>query len=149
MRLFTAIELSPHVLLRLERLLSALRPEAQINWSPLDNLHITTSFIGNWPETRLDELTDALGSLSPRESFEVKLRRLLLVSERPITARAVHWNRSLRSTPEVRRRYAELPGTTWHRQRKACLHATPYTGAYQAPRAAATTTPEARKHRSF
>jgi 2'-5' RNA ligase len=73
MRLFTAIELSPHVLLRLERLLSALRPEAQINWSPLDNLHITTSFIGSWPEARLDELTDVLGSLSPREIFDVKL----------------------------------------------------------------------------
>ena len=38
MRLFTAIELPPQVLLLLERLLSALRPEAQISWSPLDNL---------------------------------------------------------------------------------------------------------------
>src|SRR3954468_10864048 len=74
MRLFTAIELPPHLLLRLERLLSALRPEAQINWSPLDNLHITTSFIGSWPEVRLEELTHALGSLSPRQSFEVLLR---------------------------------------------------------------------------
>ena len=74
MRLFTAIELPPHLLLRLERLLSALRPEAQVNWSPLDNLHITTSFIGNWPETRLAELTHALGSLSPRQGFEVDLK---------------------------------------------------------------------------
>ena len=74
MRLFTAIELPPYLLLRLERLLSALRPEAQINWSPLDNLHITTSFIGSWPETRLDELTNALSCLSPRERFEVTLK---------------------------------------------------------------------------
>jgi len=74
MRLFTAIELPPHLLLRLERLLSALRPEAQINWSPLDNLHITVSFIGSWPEARLDELTGALVSLSPRQSFEVNLK---------------------------------------------------------------------------
>jgi 2'-5' RNA ligase len=74
MRLFTAIELPPHLLLRLERLLSALRPEAQVNWSPLDNLHVTTSFIGNWPEARFDELTNALESLLPRDSFEVKLK---------------------------------------------------------------------------
>ncbi|MFL6417097.1 MAG: RNA 2',3'-cyclic phosphodiesterase [Bryobacteraceae bacterium] len=74
MRLFTAIELPPHLLLRLERLLSALRPEAQLSWSPLDNLHITTSFIGSWPEVRLEELTHALGSLSPRQSFEVMLK---------------------------------------------------------------------------
>ncbi|MFL6448599.1 MAG: RNA 2',3'-cyclic phosphodiesterase [Bryobacteraceae bacterium] len=73
MRLFTAIELPPPLLIRLERLLSALRPEAQINWSPLDNLHMTTSFIGNWPEARLEELTNALSSLLPRDSFEVKL----------------------------------------------------------------------------
>ncbi len=73
MRLFTAIELPAPLLLRLERLLSALRPEAQINWSPLDNLHITTSFIGSWPEPRFDELTGELSSLSPRDSFEVKL----------------------------------------------------------------------------
>jgi 2'-5' RNA ligase len=74
MRLFTAIELPPHLLLRLERLLSALRPEAQINWSPLDNLHITLSFIGDWPEARLDELNSALASLSPRQSFEISLK---------------------------------------------------------------------------
>lgn len=74
MRLFTAIELPPHLLLLLERLLSALRPEAQISWSPLDNLHITTSFIGSWPEARLDELTAALKCLGPREQFELKLK---------------------------------------------------------------------------
>src|SRR3954467_6075479 len=74
MRLFTAIELPQHLLLRLERLLSALRPEAQINWSPLDNLHITTSFIGSWPEARLDELNNALASLARRRAFEVNLK---------------------------------------------------------------------------
>jgi 2'-5' RNA ligase len=76
MRLFTAIDLPPEMLLRLERLLSALRPEALIKWSPLDNLHITTKFIGEWPESRLDELDKALGSLTPRENFEIGLRDL-------------------------------------------------------------------------
>src|SRR3982751_5878924 len=76
MRIFTAIDLSSDVLLRLERLLSTLRPEAQINWSPLDNLHITTKFIGQWPEERLPELTNALSSLLPCQPFRVELKNL-------------------------------------------------------------------------
>jgi 2'-5' RNA ligase len=76
MRLFTAIDLPAEMLLRLERLLSSLRPEALIKWSPLDNLHITTKFIGEWPERRLEELHDALAGLTPRESFEIEVRDL-------------------------------------------------------------------------
>ena len=76
MRLFTAIDLPAGVLLRLERLLATLRPEALIKWSPLDNLHITTKFIGEWPENRMDELDQALAELAPREPFEIRLRDL-------------------------------------------------------------------------
>jgi 2'-5' RNA ligase len=76
MRLFTAIDLPADARLRLERLLSALRPEAPIKWSPLDNLHITTKFIGEWPETRLEEIHDALAHVTPCEPFEISLRGL-------------------------------------------------------------------------
>lgn len=76
MRLFTALDLPPEILLRLERLLSALRPEAHIKWSPLDNLHITTKFIGEWPEQRLDELDAALKKLRVGAPIEVKLHDL-------------------------------------------------------------------------
>jgi 2'-5' RNA ligase len=76
MRLFTAIDLPAEARLRLERLLSALRPEAPIKWSPLDNLHITTKFIGEWAEQRLDEIHDALNQIAPREPFEIALRDL-------------------------------------------------------------------------
>jgi 2'-5' RNA ligase len=76
MRLFTAIDLPTEARLRLERLLSALRPEAPIKWSPLDNLHITTKFIGEWPEARLEELHDALAQVGPCEPFELSLRGL-------------------------------------------------------------------------
>lgn len=76
MRLFTAIHLTPEIVLRLDRLLSALRTEAFIKWSPLDNLHITTKFIGEWPETRLDELHEVLSVLGPREPFKVELKDL-------------------------------------------------------------------------
>lgn len=76
MRLFTAIDLPADILLRLERLLSALRPEALIKWSPLDNLHITTKFIGQWPDARIDEIQEALSELLPRSSFEVEVKDL-------------------------------------------------------------------------
>ncbi|MGI8961563.1 MAG: RNA 2',3'-cyclic phosphodiesterase [Bryobacteraceae bacterium] len=76
MRLFTAIDPSPEVLLRLERLISVLRPEAFVKWSPLDNLHVTIKFIGAWPESRMDELNDALTSLLPRDPFEVEVKGL-------------------------------------------------------------------------
>jgi 2'-5' RNA ligase len=76
MRLFTAIDLPSAVLLRLERLISALRSEALIKWSPLDNLHVTIKFIGQWPETRLDELGTRLGTLLPRQPFDLEIRDL-------------------------------------------------------------------------
>lgn len=76
MRLFTAIDLPSPVLMRLERLIIALRPEALIKWSPLDNLHITTKFIGEWPEARLDELHEALSKVLPCEPFDLDIRNL-------------------------------------------------------------------------
>lgn len=76
MRLFTAIDLPQDILLRLERLVAALRREALINWSPLDNLHITTKFIGQWPEERLEELHEALLEVAPRSAFEVEIANL-------------------------------------------------------------------------
>jgi len=76
MRLFTAIDLPSAVLLRLERLLIALRPEALIKWSPLDNLHITMKFIGQWPDSRLEELHEALSNISLRDEFHVEVKGL-------------------------------------------------------------------------
>ena len=76
MRLFTAIDLPSEILLRLERLISALRPEAFIKWSPLDNLHVTTKFIGEWPEPRVSELHQALAKMRKRQPFEVQLKGL-------------------------------------------------------------------------
>ena len=76
MRLFTAIDLPAETLLRLERLLSALRPEALIKWSPLDNLHITTKFIGEFAETRLPELQSALGGMPERPPIEVSVAKV-------------------------------------------------------------------------
>lgn len=71
MRLFTGLDLPPEVAGRLADLLEKLRPTARITWSPPGNLHITTKFIGEWPEERLAELREALGSLAPRAPIVV------------------------------------------------------------------------------
>lgn len=60
MRLFTAIDIPAEVRDALGSFVRRLKPLAQLNWSPVENLHITTKFIGEWPETRLAELERAL-----------------------------------------------------------------------------------------
>ena len=56
MRLFTGIDLPAEVAASLEKLLARLMPLASIRWSPVENFHITTKFIGEWPESKVDEL---------------------------------------------------------------------------------------------
>jgi len=76
MRLFTAIDLPPEIITTLEDLLRRLKPSAQINWSPPRNLHITTKFIGEWPEDRLEELQSALAALPPRDPISISVEKL-------------------------------------------------------------------------
>src|ERR1051326_8779367 len=76
MRLFTGLELPAQVVGNLEELLERLRPAARISWSPPANLHITTKFIGEWPEERLDELKGALAGLPAREPIAVRIHRV-------------------------------------------------------------------------
>ena len=76
MRLFTAIDLPPEVITTLENLLQRLKPSAQISWSPPRNLHVTTKFIGEWPEERLAELKTALASLPAREPIPISIEKL-------------------------------------------------------------------------
>ena len=75
MRLFTGIALAPHVRDNLARVLQELRPLAALNWAPVENLHITSKFIGEWPEERLAELERTLENLSPPGGFEVTIAR--------------------------------------------------------------------------
>jgi 2'-5' RNA ligase len=76
MRLFTGIDLAPEVIAHLEDLLQRLKPAAQINWSPPANLHITTKFIGEWPEDRLPGLKAALGGLPGRSPINIAIEKL-------------------------------------------------------------------------
>uniref|UniRef100_Q02C89 RNA 2',3'-cyclic phosphodiesterase n=1 Tax=Solibacter usitatus (strain Ellin6076) TaxID=234267 RepID=Q02C89_SOLUE len=76
MRLFTGLDLPVEVVGNLEELLRRLKPTAQIHWSPPANLHVTTKFIGEWPEARLGELTAALAGVPPRRAIAVNIRRV-------------------------------------------------------------------------
>jgi 2'-5' RNA ligase len=71
MRLFTGLDLPGEVVRNLEALVARLRPTARIHWSPPANLHVTTKFIGEWPEDRLAELQAALAALKARPAIEV------------------------------------------------------------------------------
>jgi 2'-5' RNA ligase len=63
MRLFTAIDIPADLRARLAALLDQLRPLAELQWSKPEKLHITTTFIGEWPELRLDELKAVLAGV--------------------------------------------------------------------------------------
>ena len=76
MRLFTAIDLPDDVLRTLEDLLVKLRPTARIQWSPPSNMHITTKFIGEWPDARLDELKTALAGIGLQPAIPMEIRRV-------------------------------------------------------------------------
>lgn len=76
MRLFVGLDLPPAILDNLEQLIDRLRPAARINWSPVSNLHITTKFIGEWPEEKLDSLAAVLRTLPSRAPLQVHIRKL-------------------------------------------------------------------------
>lgn len=76
MRLFTGIAPTPDVLDSLARLIRELQPLAAINWSPVANYHVTTKFIGQWPEARLTELDHALTAMPRAGRFEIKITGL-------------------------------------------------------------------------
>ena len=71
MRLFTGLAPDSRVIENLARVLGELRPLAPLNWSPVENLHITSKFIGAWPEERLAELQSALKTANVPTEFPV------------------------------------------------------------------------------
>lgn len=76
MRLFVGLDLSDTVKSNLGKLIGQLRPAAKLRWSPVANLHVTTKFIGEWPEARLDELKTALAAIRGIAAFPVSIRGL-------------------------------------------------------------------------
>jgi 2'-5' RNA ligase len=76
MRLFTALDLPAGLVAELDRFVVGLKPAAKIAWSKPANLHVTTKFIGEWPEARLDELRRALGAIPARDAITVRIRNV-------------------------------------------------------------------------
>jgi 2'-5' RNA ligase len=76
MRLFTAIDIPADVMEGLRSLLKRLKPLAKLSWSRAENLHITTKFIGEWPEERLDEMKRALAATRVPAPIEIAVRGL-------------------------------------------------------------------------
>src|SRR5689334_5427109 len=74
MRLFVGLDLPAEVVRNLEGLLDQLRPTARIQWSPPANLHVTTKFIGEWPEARLPDLIAALDTVPSQPAISVEIR---------------------------------------------------------------------------
>lgn len=76
MRLFTGIALPPDVESRLMSLIGGLRPHADLAWTPRHKLHITTKFIGEFPEARLGELQQALAQIHAPQPIEIAIRHI-------------------------------------------------------------------------
>jgi 2'-5' RNA ligase len=76
MRLFTGIDLPGPIKERLDVLISHLRATAHLKWSPAYNLHITTKFIGEWPQDRLQELVHRLNKIPAPDPVTVDIRGL-------------------------------------------------------------------------
>lgn len=76
MRLFTGLDVPYEMRRNLELLLQLLKPKAQVSWSPMDNLHVTTKFIGEWSKERLPELQSALEGARKRGPMKISIRGL-------------------------------------------------------------------------
>jgi 2'-5' RNA ligase len=76
MRLFAGLDLPYEMRRNLELLLHLLKPKAHISWSPVANLHLTTKFIGDFPDPRLDELKAALAAVPRPGALRIAIRGL-------------------------------------------------------------------------
>jgi 2'-5' RNA ligase len=85
MRLFTAIAIPADLRASLTDLLDQLRPLAELQWSKPEKLHITTTFIGEWPESRLDELMAVLADVKS-EPIPIAVKGLGWMNPRVLAA---------------------------------------------------------------
>jgi 2'-5' RNA ligase len=93
MRLFTAIDLPGEMREKIDEFLARLRPLAKLRWTPVENLHITTKFIGEWPEGRIGEMIGALGRVAtPPQAASLHHRQSQAIGQEiRIVVRGVGW----------------------------------------------------------
>jgi 2'-5' RNA ligase len=75
-RLFTAVDIPDAVKNSLDKAIERLRPLADLKWTDTDKLHITTKFIGEWPQDRMPELTAVLNGVGSPGVIPVAVRGL-------------------------------------------------------------------------
>ena len=71
MRLFVALDLNTRVIANLTELVRRLAPMAPIHWVHPRNMHVTLKYIGDWDDSRLDEVVEALRRV--RVPYKVKV----------------------------------------------------------------------------
>lgn len=76
MRLFCGIEIPDGIKAGLRALTEGLKPLAKLAWSPIENLHVTTKFIGEWPEGRIEEMQRVLRGVRRPGAVEIGVRGL-------------------------------------------------------------------------
>ena len=74
MRLFAAVDTPDELKAALDSFSTRLRPAAELSWSRPENLHITTQFIGEWPQERLAELETALAGVPRPGAIDIAIK---------------------------------------------------------------------------
>ncbi len=75
MRLFTGIAIPEEAAKELAKFTGKLKAYADLRWSRPEKLHLTTAFIGDWPEKRLRELREALHRVTTSGPIDLFLAR--------------------------------------------------------------------------
>jgi 2'-5' RNA ligase len=76
LRLFTGISIPPNIGDRLVHVMNSVRSLPGLRLTTRDKLHLTVTFIGEWPEERLEELKTALANVAIPEPIDIGLARL-------------------------------------------------------------------------
>lgn len=73
MRLFTAIDVPSHTKAQMAALIARLRPFASLRWSPEENLHITTKFIGEVSAMDVEQVEGALAEVAKQSGGAIPI----------------------------------------------------------------------------
>jgi len=76
MRLFTGIAIPPDVTTQLIQVMDGVRALPGLRLIAPEKLHLTTTFIGEWPEPRLEDMQRALAQVRVPGPLEIRLARL-------------------------------------------------------------------------
>ena len=79
MRLFVALEPNTKIIANLTELVRRLAPMAPVRWVHPGNMHVTLKYIGEWDESRLDQVFDALSRVRIASKVKVPLAGLRFV----------------------------------------------------------------------